>query len=798
MQAQGENDAYRSTRTREIDIVHTKLEVSFDWEKQYLHGTASLDVTTHFFPQSEFDLDAKGMSVHSVELYNGEQYETINHSYSEDKIGIVLAEEMSSGDTLSLRIKYTAKPNERMLAGSNAIKSDKGLYFINPLNEEPNKPQQIWTQGETESNSVWFPTIDSPNEKSTQEMYITVQNRFKTLSNGLLVESMSNEDGTRTDYWVMDLPHSPYLFMMAVGEFEVVEDIWNDLPLSYWVEPEYAPFAKDIFGHTPEMLSFFSDLLGVDFPWQKYAQIVVRDYVSGAMENSSASVFMDAVQATKRDLIDRHWDDYIAHELFHQWFGDLVTTESWSNLTLNEGFATYSEYLWDDYKYGRDEAEYNYARVKNNYLTEAKTDPKSLIRFYYDDREDMFDRHSYDKGGWVIHMLRHYVGDEAFFAALHLYLTRHAFKNVEVHDLRLAFEEVTGEDLNWFFDQWFILPGHPKLDVRHNFQDDTLYVSVNQVQKEDVHLFRLPVFLDIWKNGEQERYPLIIEQESEIYKFPMNGRPDLVVFDPENQLLAEIDHPKREEELQAQYELAGNYHLRLEAVEKIEEFKKQSIRDQLLDLGLTDPHYNIRLTALEHISNKVVKQKKYEEKLVSMTNDSSSHVRVDVLFLLHSINAKKYEPQLIRALGDSSHYVSGSALQLLADSKDDLSQDLLEGFMKSNNENTIMAIAGYFSTKQKYPNLEWYESKLSLISGSDLFYFIQYYAERLLTATEKEQLTVVDEFENLAQSHQNYLVRLSAYQAMLLFSDIKGVEKRVVKVRESEKDQRLIDLYDNL
>ena len=793
-----ETEKYRSTRTRYVDLIHTKLEVSFDWDKQYLNGVATLDLTPYFFPQSDLVLDAKGMDINSVHIMSADKFFPLPFTYNGEELEIDLEEEFVREDTMRIKIDYVSKPNERKVGGSDAIKSDKGLYFINPKNLEKGKPQQIWTQGETESNSAWFPTIDAPNERCTQEMYITVQEKFKTLSNGLLINSKNNENGTRTDYWRMDLPHAPYLFMMAIGEFVSVEDEWNGIPLSYMVEPEFEKYAKDIFGNTPEMMTFFSELLGVNYPWPKYTQVVVRDYVSGAMENTSSSLFMETLQANRRELMDEPKDDIIAHELFHQWFGDLVTNESWSNLTLNEGFATYSEYLWDEHKYGQDMADYNFLAAKQGYLEEAEKKTKSLIRFFYDTREDMFDRHSYNKGGWVLHMLRNYVGDEAFFTSLNFYLNENAFRSVEIDDLRLAFEQVTGEDLNWFFDQWYLLPGHPKLEVNHEYKNDTLHINVAQVQDKEIHLFKLPVFVDISVAGEQQRYPLIIEEEYETYKFPLSRKPDYVLFDSEVQLLAEIEHPKSERELLNQFLKAGRYETRLDAMIGMAGCKNDSILNAMIDLGLKDSFFDIRMTALALISEGLVKAKKYEEKLVTMLSDENSYVKADALSILVDLNFKKYLDQLKSSLSDSSYYVVGAAIQMLSDSKEVLSTDMIGAFKQEDNIHITIALASYFSAKGQFPEYSWYTEKMNRISGSELFYFIQYFSEKLLKAPQEERKSAVSIFRKMAASHQNYIVRLSSYQALMLLSDLTGVEKMLAEIKSSEKDQRLIEIYQNL
>ncbi|MFY0654556.1 MAG: M1 family peptidase [Cyclobacteriaceae bacterium] len=793
-----ESEKYRFTPTRVMDLVHTKLEVSFDWEKQYLYGKATLDVTPYFFPESELELDAKGMDINTVQLLSEGQAKELTYDYDSNMLTIELDKEYERTDTLRVLIDYVARPNERVTGGSEAIKSDKGLYFINPLNEEENKPQQIWTQGETESNSVWFPTIDTPNEKCTQEMYINVQDKFTTLSNGVLESSTKNEDGIRTDHWVMDLPHSPYLFMMTIGEFAVVEDKWNDLELNYIVEPEYEEYANDIFGDTPEMLTFFTKTLGVDFPWQKYSQVVVRDYVSGAMENTSASLFGEFVQQNTRELLDNNRQDIIAHELFHQWFGDLVTTESWANLTLNEGFATYGEYLWDEYKYGQNQADYNFEITKEGYIDEAHDEPKSLVRYYYDHREDMFDQHSYNKGGWVLHMLRNYVGDEVFFAALQFYLIENSFQSVELDHLRLAFEEVSGEDLSWFFDQWFLLPGHPVLNVSHSYKNDTLYLQVEQVQNEDTHLFRLPVFVDVWVHGELEQFPLIIEEQSEQYKFPLGGKPDLVYFDAECQLLAEINHKKSAEELLFQFQNSTRYAARDEAISQAGDISNSSIKNQMISLALKDPHFDIRISALNQIAQKNVKPKKYEEALATMLDDESPFVRADVLSILTDIDFQDYSTYLFKALGDSSYYVCGAAIQMLSDSKENLTPDQVKAFEKENNINVVIALANYFSERENFPEFEWYTDKLSRIRGNELFYFIQYFSEMLLIAPDDDRKRAIGIFQDLASNHNSYIVRLSAYQALMLLGDLKGVEKKLAQIRKEESDERLLELYNNL
>jgi aminopeptidase N len=459
---------YRATPTKINNLVHTKLDVKFDYAKRYLYGKAWIVLKPHFYPTDSLTLDAKGMEVKQVALVQATasakapnemllrtaKQTPLEYEYDGMQLRVKLNKTYKNNEFYTVFVEYTAKPDELKVKGSNAITDAKGLYFINPDGKDPKKPIQIWTQGETEASSVWFPTIDKTNQKTTSEISMTVDKKYVTLSNGRLSGQKNNADGTRTDTWRMDLPHAPYLFMMAVGDFAVVKDKWRDKQVNYYVEKDYAPHAKAIFGNTPEMMTFFSKLLAYDYPWVKYSQIVVRDYVSGAMENTTATIHGDFLQKTDRELLDdddRLGESVIAHELFHHWFGDLATCESWSNLTMNESFADYSEYLWFEHKFGKDAADEHAYNSLNSYFEMAEFQgDRHLVRFHYHDKENMFDQVSYQKGGRILHMLRNYVGDEAFFKALNLYLKQNAFKATEAHQLRLAMEEVTGEDMNWF------------------------------------------------------------------------------------------------------------------------------------------------------------------------------------------------------------------------------------------------------------------------------------------------------------------------------------------------------------
>ncbi|SMD36548.1 aminopeptidase N [Reichenbachiella faecimaris] len=786
---------YRGSVSRTWDLLHTELAVSFDWERRYLYGIATLDLKPLFYEQESLVLDAKGMDIKTLSV-NGAP---TDFEYDGWKIWITFNQAYSRKDTIQVSIAYTAKPYEREVGGSEAIEENRGLYFINADGSDPNKPQQIWTQGETEANSGWFPTIDIPNERSTQKMKITVQDKFKTLSNGLLTEQIKESNGKRTDIWVMDQAHPPYLFMMAVGDFSVTKDEWNGVPLAYWMENDFGEYGKDIFRNTPEMMTFFSEILGYPYPWKKYDQIVVRDYVSGAMENTSASLFYEQLNVDSRYLIDDNWDAIIAHELMHQWFGDLVTCESWSNLALNEGFASYAEYLWNQYKYGQDEADYTFLVEQEIYFIEAAETPKNLIRYYYDDQEDMFDSHSYNKGAAVLHMLRSYLGDDAFFLGLNNYLEDHAFESVEVAQLRLAFEKVTGEDLNWFFDQWFFFAGHPELEVRHKYENDTLTLTVEQTQSHDeMPIFQLPVFVDIWQGDKLASFPIVVNEAYETYQFPMDEKPDVVIFDSERQLLGIIDHPKTEQEYYTQFVKDGSLYSRIETLDSLYSFKDKKLIDQILREAIKDPFYMVRQYALEYLMDEEVKLKKYEIEIIPLLKDSSSRVRSYALAYLGIDGFEKYRSEFDKALNDSSYIVVASGISQFTANEVELPASFLVNQKDVTNLNVVIMLAEYYLYQEHKDSFDWYQNRMTGLDGNTLFYFIQAYAEKLLDAPDQYRKAAVLQFEEVARKNANYMARFSAYQALVLMSDMEGIEAKLKDIRENEKDERLIELYEGI
>ena len=660
---------YRATAEKINDLVHTKLDARFDYGKSQLNGKVWITLKPHFYPTDSLALDAKGMDIHQVALVKNGKNVSLKHEYDGMVLNIRLDKTYKNNESYTIYIDYTAKPNDYQGQGSAAITEAKGLYFINPHGEIKNKPIQIWTQGETEATSVWVPTIDKPNQKTTEEILMTVPSQYVTLSNGKLVSQKNNNDGTRTDYWKMDLPHAPYLFFMGVGDYAIIKDKYKDKEVNYYVEKPYASVAKKIFGNTPEMMALYARLTGIDFPWVKYSQITGRDYVSGAMENTTATLHQESAQQDARQLTDGNsWEDVIAHELFHQWFGDLVTTESWSNITLNESFADYSEYLWNEYKYGKDAADEHNLSQMMGYINSG-SEKKDLVRFYYKSQEDVFDAVSYNKGGRILHMLRNFVGDSAFFKSLNLYLTTNKFKSAEAQNLRLAFEEVTGKDLNWYWNQWYYGSGHPKLNITYGYNEATkqAQVIVEQTQAGD-KVFTLPVKIDVWNGNTSTRYNVWVKDKVDTFSFAASSKPELINFDADKILLAQKTENKSLDEYLFQYKHAKNYMDRREAIDAALKKQAEPVAVEILLLGLKDQYAGLRgYTAGKVDITKEQIRNKAEQPLYELAQkDAKRTVKATAIAKLGDYKSAKYAPLFKSAVNDSSYTVAGNALDALS------------------------------------------------------------------------------------------------------------------------------------
>jgi aminopeptidase N len=803
---------YRASQTRIIDLIHTKLALSFDYEKEHVLGEAWIDFTPVFDPVQSFALDAQYFDIHSIQDENGRE---IPFTYVDSiSIRINWPEVINRLDTVQVYIDYTAVPGRKPAGGSQAISSNKGLFFINPQGTIPNKPTQIWTQGETEHNSNWFPTLDQPNARCSQEVILNVPIAYETLSNGKLLRSEVINDSIRQDHWLQELPHAPYLFMLAIGDFAVVRDQWEDIPLAYYVEHDYKEDAPQIFNHTPEMLAVFSEMLDYRYPWAKYDQVVVRDYVSGAMENTTGVIFGDFVQKHQLDLVGNDNDFIVAHEMFHHWFGDLVTCESWSNLTMNEGFATYSEYLWKEYKFGKDEADLHRANQLSGYLAQARQNKRPIIDFEWVRPENMFDAHSYNKGGLVLHMLRDYLGSEKFFAGLNLYLERHAYSAVEAHDLRLAMEDVSGEDLNWFFNQWFYDAGHPQILIQTQYEDGTFTITAEQTQdpEKEPAIFILPTYVDIYMpDGERQRVPFQINQRVSVKSIPLDEAPALTIFDPRDILLAEVSEVKTPAAYALQFDLSPTLKHRLQALKQI---PSGPLKEEMVEKGLSDAHWSIRKEAISVLPASTARAKQ-DELMTMARSDSNILVRAQALKKLMSTSTSEDKNKMVSLCQDRIEAMEG-AIEMSTALEEWYDIDSAGAIQKAQSLESVRSeildnkIAALYAKTGNPDFITFLDQLLPKQSGFSSFPFFNAYSEMTAQLRGKELMDRVDALAKIGLNQNSG--RFTRYGATKAISDIKkelskasdieattldAIKQTLEQIISQETSTRLKAMYSN-
>jgi aminopeptidase N len=715
-------DIYRASETRYWDIIHTDAEITPDLGQKTAKGLAKIKLHPYAYPMDSVVLDAKSMKISSVIMNS----KLISFRQQNDKLIISLDKPYNRIDTISIEVKYIAEPYSEPTGGSAAITDDRGLYFINTDHKIPGKPVQIWTQGETESNSHWLPTIDKPNERFTFDLKLYVADSFTTLSNGVKIKSEKQPDGLRMDEWRSDQPIQPYAIMFTIGKFKIVKDKdWRGKQVDYYVEPEYEPSSKRIFQNTPEMIEYFSQVTGVPYPWQKYSQVIVRDYVSGAMENTSASLFGEFMNRDLRELEDKDNEDVVSHELFHQWFGDYVTAESWSNVTLNESFANYGEQLWLNYKHGRAAADELALNDLNKYLGQSAYNDEPLARYYYDNRESVFDRISYEKGGAVLRYLHGLAGDDAFSHAMKIYLTKNALQPAEVHNWRLAVEEATGSDWNWFFNQWYFKGGHPLLLVRNNYDENKkeLQIEARQTQADSSSVYNLPLKAVLIYGTEIEEFDWVVSKRKQSFTFPYKGdiKP-LFIPDYYHWLPGTVTEKKDLAVWLQMYNSINDYTNKRRAVTAAYSLTTDSVSKTIFHQAINEPMTGIKVHALGLLKNikdpKWVKEFK-DEIIFVASNDGSNRARAAALDIIGKWKVTEGIETVKQAISDSSYLVAGTALtaysQFNKDSAYLLSKMLIRQKVKSNLEDAVWAT---IAVKGDSTDIFLFRDKASVVYGT--------------------------------------------------------------------------------
>jgi len=736
------NNEYRAAAPHVWDILHTRAALSFNWNDKTADGEAWIDLHPYFYTTDTLVLDAKGMKIDTLLVTKGRDQQKINYIYYSDRGQLfVFIGTTHADDTLQLYIKYTAMPYAGKTGGSNAIVDDRGLYFINADNKIPGKPMQIWTQGETESNSHWLPTIDKPNERFTTRIELTVPDTMQTLSNGYWAASTKEEHHLRRDIWIMDKPIQAYAIMFAIGRFDITKEEWKGREVSYYTEPAYTKYAKSIFRYTPEMIDHFSNITGVNYPWNKYSQIIVRDYVSGAMENTSATLCGEFMNETSREIADKDFEDVVSHELFHQWFGDLVTAESWSNITLNESFANYGEQLWRKHKYGEAYADrLAYEDLQRYMLYVAQAPDSPLVRYYYNDREDVFDPISYEKGGAILRYLNGLMGDTAFYRAMKIYLTKNALQSGQVSEWREAVEEATGQDWNWFFDEWYYRGDHPLLFISYKYDDSAQKLTVKITQKDSSgFVYRLPIRSLLIYGDEKLTESWDIRNKTTIFTYPYwDGVKPIVVPDEKRYMPGGYIDDKTPAAYLSQFIHSNSFASRRIALSKVQNKFSDSSSTEMVRLALQDTMPGIKEFCLELIrwvkDDKLVKKWQPQVILLALT-DNKNAVRADAYDVLGSWEVQGTTQQIKDAVYDSSYSVAGAALNAMYETDSEMAykiaNELLSTHPKGRLESTIWNTFGKYASEE---DISLFEKASVLAYGTNKFtiaYSLYTYMQRV-------------------------------------------------------------------
>lgn len=531
-------------RPRTFDVLHYVIRLDFDRPAKAVKGDTTIDLTPLEKPISEVVLDAEGLKYDFVGFEG--QTEPLRYKVSGKNLTIALPRDYKPGEKISLRIRYSAKPK-------------KGIYFVNPIVEKGKvvRAAQIWTQGESEETHHWLPSFDFPDDKATTEQLITVEDGETAIGNGKFIGKRSLDGGKVLYHYRMDVPHSLYLTSFVIGKYVKVTDKYKDIPLGFYVYPGMESLVPQAYGKTKDMFRAFEDLTGVDYPYNKYDQTMVAQFAFGGMENITATTMADTeIMFARTKLGQGLVEDLVSHELAHSWFGNLVTCRNWAELWLNEGFATFMEAAYREKMYGRRNYDSKIASDAREYIAYAAapgTKEHALFNTAADasDDDSMFTTVTYQKGGAVIHTLREELGDDAFWKAVNLYLTRYRLKNVETADLVKTMEEVSGKDLGWFFDQWVYKKGYPKLKIAYNYDPGSKKVKVtaSQTQKAGADIpeaFRLPITIRFVTGGGPVDRTVTIESRNAEFTFELPSAPSDVIVDPDNRIpLKTVDYGRK-------------------------------------------------------------------------------------------------------------------------------------------------------------------------------------------------------------------------------------------------------------
>jgi len=574
---------------READILHITIDVTPDFKNRTIAGTTTIKFAPISKPLTEFRLDAVDLDVSSV--MSSAKIE--GYTATDKAITITFEPAVPVGAETTVTVVYEAEPKQ-------------GLYFRTPEMGYPEQDTHLFTQGESHLAPHWYPNYDYPNERSSSEVICRVPEDMTAISNGRLVsEQMDPASGLKAVRWLQDKPHVNYLIALVAGDLGKIESKYRDIPIAFYTPASQIQYAENSFKDTADMLEFYEKEIGVPYPWDKYYQAVVQDFVAGGMENTTLTILTEGTLHTDETENIRSSQSLVAHEMVHQWFGDYVTCKDWSHTWLNEGFATYYEDLYDGYKNGRDSMLAGLYGTASS-LLRNRPEHKPIVYRSYKHADEQFDYRTYGKAGWVLHMLRTELGEEMFRKCVKTYLERHALSSVVTDDFRSVIEELTGRSYDRFFDQWIYHGRHPDLTVSYNWseKDKLAKISVEQTHEvtEKVMLFHFRTKVRFMIKDELINREIVVDSKQHDFYFRLPDEPNVVRFDPDYGLLADIKFEKPTAMLYEQLDNLNDVIGRLRAIDALKEKKDKKTVEKLKDVLNNDPFYAVRRNASSALS----------------------------------------------------------------------------------------------------------------------------------------------------------------------------------------------------
>lgn len=640
-------------RDRQIDLLHTHINVSLDPSVVRVGGEVTLRFVS-IIPSLRFlNLDAAELTIEHV---TGDDGKALDFVVEDDGFTVDFGHALRPGDTTSVTIAYHGSPT-------------MGLYFIPSVAQDPDKVPMIWSQGEAEENRYWFPGYDNPNDKGTTSMSVRTPRPNIVVSNGKMINLDENADGTRTFHWACGVPNSTYLIAVAVGQFDsLVETSASGVRCVYYCRKGLGNWLSHSMGETPGMIDFFEEKIGVPFPYEQYAQVMVTDFIHGGMENAGMTINTETTlhsQSSHEFYRDRT-NSLLGHELAHQWFGDLVTLENWSEAWLNEGFASYFEDLWMEERWGKDRFLLSMINTRGSGVGAART-RRSTVHHRYVHSDDLFGSYAYSRGAAVLHMIRGLLGDSLWWASINRYVTDNYARNVQTSDLRDAIEATTGREMDWFFDQWIYHGGHPELSVStdYNFNDRMLKVEVEQTQTVDdvTPVFRFPLEIEWVSGDERGRFTYEISEKDVSYYVKLDQAPDYVLIDPDGWLLAEIETRQSTASLLKQAADAKRVLARREAIDQLGgKSPSEEILASLTHTLRFDPMDGVRAAAAEALGK--LGGEEARDSLMVGLNDPAPNVLNRVVYALGEFEADNVAFGALQRVANSGELdaVRGSAI----------------------------------------------------------------------------------------------------------------------------------------